>query len=275
MADNDLTTLARAKEWLGGDSTSIDATLRSLITRVSGQILGCLNRPTLYYREYSRKFQGKNTNGITLRNWPVLEVTQVITGDETITQAAEGDLDLPGWRLEAWDGIPPGSPQALILNGYSWQEGLWCQVDYAAGYTVTEEYTIASPRQFIPAQTYGLWMRSVEVTNKATGAAFTQVTGTPAAGQYKISQDVYAQYEFAAANDGVTVQILYTYVPYAVEQVTLDMVGELLSRRKRYGIRSASLAGQETSSYDMDPMEKYRGELMPYTLILPLSQDAP
>jgi hypothetical protein len=257
---NNLTTAANVKAWLGVTSTDDDALLARLIGAASRMIHSYLQRPNLFRHTYSEVYDGSGGRQLILRNYPVLSLTSLTVGNTTVNQASA--YGQAGFALEPWDGYPPGSPQALSLSGYSFCRGFGnVAVSYTAGYAITSEPgAIPASGSYVikAAAPYGNWAADLGVTF-ATGAALTTVTGAPSAGQYSVSNGTYT---FAAADAGKAVLTSYSFVPADVEQACIEMVGERYKARDRIGQNSKTLGGQETVSYATDSMNKHVREML-------------
>ena len=57
-------------------------------------------------------------------------------------------------------------------------------------------------------------------------------------------------YGFSAADAGAAVTIGYGYVPQDVAQAAIELAAERFRAAERIGLRSKSVGGQETISYD-------------------------
>jgi hypothetical protein len=281
----DLTTLATAKGWLSITNNSSDAVVARLITAVSSSVLSYLQRPSFQSLEYIDRADGWGTNEMLLRQWPVTAISAVRIGTNLIPQVGE-DLSNPvvGWLFNFWS--PPGPGQqaesTLALRGRSFVQGTKnVSVSYTAGYCVQEEaHTLAATPQPDPAPPlppevsvtapWGSWIGNIEVTY-ADGTPMTYIlSGTPAQGQYKLSPTVNGGYIFSVDDDAEQVLISYSYCPADVEQVVLDMMGERYTYRQRFGVRSQSLAGQETISFMDTGIPDYaRDALAMYRRLIP------
>jgi hypothetical protein len=73
------------------------------------------------------------------------------------------------------------------------------------------------------------------------------VTASPTTGQYSISAGVYT---FSSGDAGKAVAISYGFVPQDIAQAALELAAERFRAADRIGLRSKSLGGQETISYD-------------------------
>lgn len=270
MASN-LTTLANLKAWLGIPSnvTSDDAFLNLLIKSTSQAVMTYLMRSSLYKKTYTNEiYDGKQTTRIYLKNWPVLSVSGLVIGNQTVQPFPVSVLPNPttacgtGYVIDAWDGTLPGYPQALSLRSLYYPMGNSnVAVTYAAGYSVQNEaQTIpsGSPYTLTAEAPDGTWMQDDGVTYATTGVAILPVAANPTIGQYSVAAGVYT---FAAADAGKAVLISYSYVPAALEQACYETAAERYSYKQRIGQKSKSLASQETISYDNSGMTSYSQSL--------------
>jgi hypothetical protein len=81
----------------------------------------------------------------------------------------------------------------------------------------------------------------------STGAPLTPVAVAPGAGQYSVNG---GSYSFSAADAGQAVSIAYGFAPQDVAQAALELAAERFRAAERIGLRSKSVGGQETISYD-------------------------
>ena len=257
MSPYDLTNLAALKAWLGLPSAAgpNDATLAALITAASRSIYAALSRPSLLPRSYAETID-LETRRVTLRQWPVVQVTSVTWRGIAVPNDQSADLEASvGYALEPGDGVPPGRPQALDLFGCQYRPGRQTLVvSYQAGYAVQNEaqkVPAAAPFQFAALAPYGPWGSDLGATYAASGAALTPVEGSPGVGQYSVNAGAYA---FSGADAGQSVSISYGYVPQDIAQAALEMAAERFRAAERIGLKSKSIGGQETIAYDMSAM---------------------
>ena len=268
MSPFDLTNLAALKAWLGLPSTAgpNDATLGALVTAASRSVYAALSRPSLLPRSFSETID-LETSRITLRHWPVLQVTSVTWRGIAVPPDKNADLEASvGYVLEPGDDVPPGRPQALDLFGHQYRPGRQSLVvSYSAGYAVQNEaqtVPAAAPFQLSAFSPYGPWGSDLGVTYAATGAPLTQVSASPAAGQYAVSAGTYI---FSAADAGQSVSISYGYVPQDIAQATLELAADRFRAADRIGLKSKSIGGQETIAYDTSAMSApIQAMLQPY-----------
>ena len=97
MSPFDLTNLAALKAWLGLPSAPgpSDATLSALVTAASRSIYAALSRPSLLPFSYAETID-LETSRVTLRHWPVLQVTSV-----TWRGIAVPLTRMPTWRRQS------------------------------------------------------------------------------------------------------------------------------------------------------------------------------
>ena len=94
MSPFDLTNLAALKAWLGLPSVPgpNDATLTALVTAASRSIHAWLSRPSLLPFSYAETIN-LETSRITLRQWPVLQVTAVTWRGIAVLPDENADLE--------------------------------------------------------------------------------------------------------------------------------------------------------------------------------------
>lgn len=276
-----LTTLANVKAWIPNISNSnSDSLLTSLITSCSSQILAFINRPNLWQTSFNDYFDGLPRSGrVMLQNWPVLSVSSVVISTKTVPVAPNPGA--AGWALEPWDGSAPGAPQRVGITGYGGylnspgyspadigyaSNGLLVSsfgsggggnfqnvvISYVAGYVQQNEAQTVpgTPYKVTVNCPYGNWVQDQGVKYASTGVALTAVASNPAVGQYVPPSSANVnQYTFAAADTATSMLISYSYVPFALEQGCIEWVGERFRSRDRIGVKSQSIAGQETVAY--------------------------
>jgi hypothetical protein len=282
----DLTTLAAVQSYVTELSATPSAPVaQGLISRISMMIRGCLNRPYLFPRSYTRQFDGTGTQQLVLPDYPLIGSTlsSLFISGVPITlspQPSDNTSSLPpfGYRFQPWDGFPPGMPAVVELLGTLFFSGRQNVVaSYTAGYQVTgEAQTIpGTPYQITPLAPFGTWATDAGVTFAATGAALTAIaSGTPTAGQYLPPAPDLASprlsYTFAAADTTKGVLLNYGFIPSDIEQVVLELIAERASYRRRVGLRSQSLASQESFTYEDSGLSKWAVDaLYPYISVLP------
>ncbi len=253
MSPYDLTTLAGLKAWLGLPAAAgpNDATLGALITAASRSIYAILSRPSLPPQTFIETID-LETSRVFLRQWPVLQVNSVLWRGIPVPPDRNADVEASvGYALQPGDLAPPGRPQAIDLIGCAYRPGRQSLVvSYQAGYAVQSEaqtVPLSAPLQLPAFAPYGPWASDLGVAYAAAGVAFSAVASAPAAGQYAVSAGVYS---FSSADAGQSVSLSYGYIPQDVAQAALELAAERFRAAERIGLRSKSVGGQETISYD-------------------------
>lgn len=264
LATGDLTTLATAKAYVGAGPN--DTVMTSLITRVSRSILSYINRPLIVPTSYFEKYNGQNTDSLVLFNWPVISIAQLTVNSVNIPSAMPPtETGIPttapwGYRFAPPEPAPPGAAAVVELVG-GWRYWYGRQnivTSYRAGYVVSNElWTIPdTPYQVTPVMPFGQWATDEGVDNITLGIPMVAVSApaTPATNQYippnpSVGQNYYA---FSSEDVGTQISLSYGYIPADIEQAVLETIAERAAYRTRPGVRSQSLAGQETISYGVD-----------------------
>lgn len=253
MSSQDLTTLAALKNWLGLPATASpsDSTLSALVTAASRAICAWLGRPGLLPQTYIDACDCESPR-VFLRQWPVLQINSV-TLDGFAVPAAALSVGGPvnGYLLKPADNAPPGAPQALdMFDRKASRRRQNLSVNYLAGYAVIREAQTApasAPWTLAVNQPYGPWANDLGVFYTASGLPLTPVAAAPNVGQYCVGAGAYL---FAAADADASLQISYGFTPQDIAQAALELAAERFRAADRIGLRSKSIGGQETISYD-------------------------
>ncbi len=256
MSQFDLTTVANVKARLGLPvaPTPSDIMLASLVTAASRAICARLSRSWLLPRNTMDVIDAESDR-VYLSNWPVLQVTSVTLDSLALSPATPGVEPTLGYLLQPADVAPPGRPQALDLFGVRAtrrRQGL--VVSYQAGYAIQAElWTIpaATPHNLSAAAPFGAWASDLGVVYASSGVGLQAVNGAPGVGQYSVTAGVY---RFSAADAGAALALSYGYVPQDLAQAATELAAERFRSADRIGLRSKSLGGQETISYDLSGM---------------------
>ena len=137
-----------------------------------------LSRPSLLPTPYVETID-LETSRVTLRHWPVIQVTSVTSRGIVVPPDENADLEASvGYALQPGDGVPPGRPQALDLFGHHYRPGRQSLVvSYSAGYAVQNETQTVpvrgSPSSSTAFSPYGPWASNLGVTYTVTGAPLT------------------------------------------------------------------------------------------------------
>lgn len=264
----ELTTLGAVQSWLfpGGQSVNTDDQLLTrLIAQCSAAARNYLQRPLLTRQTYAELRNGVGNQVMMLRNWPVVQVNSLKIDNVTIPAATVSSP--AGWTLQTWAGTDSGNPKNITLVGYYFTRGMNnVIINYDAGYCITDETLVvpsSTPYTKTITPTFGSWCQDDGVIYASSGSSLTPITnGTPTVGQYLVTPDFNggtgtAQYVFAAADASASLQINYSYIPAAIEQAVMELVGERYSYKQRIGQRSQSVGGQTTASYDLSAFPKW------------------
>ncbi len=253
MSPYDLTTLSAVKAWLGLPAAvgPNDATLSALITAASRSIYAALGRPGFLPQSYTETLD-LETQRVYLRQWPVLQVSSVLWRGIVIPPDTNPDPEASeGYALQPGDAAPPGRPQAIDLFGCFYRPGRQSLVvSYSAGYAVqgeTQTVPTAAQLRLTAFAPYGPWASDLGVSYAATGVALSPVSVAPAAGPYMVTTGVYG---FSAADAGLAVTIGYGFIPQEIVQAATELTAERFRAAERIGLKSKSVGGQETISFD-------------------------
>lgn len=273
MQPGDLTTLQDVKDWLGITANTSDAALSRLITSLSAAIRTEINRYSLVDQMYTEIRNGTGTDQMVLNNWPVSEVLSVMVGNSVIRPGiTTGQSRTAGYYLSPYDGNPPGNAQTVQLLGSTYLYGVQnVKISYRAGYRTVEPFMVPDdPFTYTTLQPQGIWTANTGVIYADTGVPLTLVTGSPSVGQYALTA-VLGQYLFSAADLGASLIVTYSFVPNDLNDACMEWVAERNVYRTRIGLRSKSLASQESMSYDLSSVPAFvMGRIMPYANVMPI-----
>jgi hypothetical protein len=261
----DLTTTDAVYDWLEQTLKTDVATVQDYITRFSQIVLTETGRSFLSgWKTYTERYNGNGSNLLQLRNYPVLGVTSLTVGQQTIPQST--DYVQPGWAID-----PTGSEAAVVLiggtsngitgwqtwgsgwpgwvGGYSFYEGtLNVGITYTAGYLLTaisESHTVPGSSPYtITATNAGTYYADLGATNQS---------GASLAGQYTVANGVFT---FNASLAGQAIYLNYQYggVPYDLKDAATESVATLYRRRQWMDQTSVNQPGVGTTSYSRLPI---------------------
>jgi len=236
-----------------------DQLLTRLILQASRAIYAYLNLNTLFLNTFSDSYDGVNNTRFVLKMFPIISVSSVYIDGKLIPQAPAQPQYGAGWRLELFNGVPPGKPQILDLYGYRFYKGYQnVYITYNAGYSIqAEKQTIplTAPYSLVVHQIYGGWAQDDGVVS-TDGVVFNYSANLPNQGEYTIDVST-GTYLFNSADAGTQLLISYSYVPADIEQACIELVRERYAYSKRMGQKSKSLGGAETATYDLSSMSEY------------------
>jgi len=160
-APDDLCTVAEIKAWLPNQGNNDDATLQSLISNASLQILQYIDRPHILASvlgPLTEIYDGNDSDRLLPRQFPVIAVTAVSVDNVPIQQAAS-----PITAGFLWDA------RRILLRGFRFCRGVQnVQLSYTAGYSsVPLDLKQAAIEAF--ALTYRQRVRIGEKSNSMSG----------------------------------------------------------------------------------------------------------
>lgn len=250
--------------YAGGNSTAALLSLvGQLIPRASGSVSRFTSRSFERVTHTLDYLDGTGTTVMMLPDTPVLSVSAVQVGSVVVPASADGVAS----------GYQASEDALYLCGGYTFPMGYRnVRVSYVSGWAGEQTSFVPSSAPYTIEPTAGgsdgaYAATDRGVANAATGAAFTLVGSSPAAGQYAFSEGVYT---FAAADAGVRVTMSYDYVPGPVEQSTIELVLFIIRQRDNLGVQSKSLR-DETISFEKDGLpQSVEEKLWPYRKVLPL-----
>lgn len=227
-----LTSVANVKRFLAIPTANQDTLIAQLIVRESDEVQRVTSRVYPFVDNVGVKLNGTGTKQMVLPSTPILEVSALTLSGVALTASADGVL--PGYLF---DNI------ALYLVGSIFPMGLQnITASWRAGWAGSTTDTVpAGNTPTLTPDSEGFPHTDRGVVYAANGAA---VAG------YTFSEGVYT---FNASDANASVTMSYYYVPAAVEQAVIEMVGLDLKQRDNIGISSKSLAG-ESISYEKTGM---------------------
>lgn len=265
-----LTTLQRVKDYLAGvgivAGTSADTLYAGLISRASDVVIQWTGRSFQRATYTDVRLNGSGSDTLMLPQNPIISISS-LTVDGTVI-AASADALATGYQYD--------NKFVYLFGGACFSRGLRnVKISFVAGFTTSQSSFIPASTPYTitpvtgsglgpdgaPMSTSGPAITDRGVVRVSTGAAFVLVGSSPSTGQYSFSGGVYT---FAAADQGVQVTMSYDFVPGAVEQATIELVGMKLKQRDNLGISSKALATETITYMDKDLSAAIKGMLQPY-----------
>ena len=121
--DQNLTTVANVKEWIGITSSTDDTLIQRLSLAISQTIQSWLNRQ-LKSQAYTETRDGNGNNSMMFADYPVTEVTSVKVNGKHILPCP--DFQSPGYRFNG---------TSITLIGYIFNQGVQnVELSYKAGF---------------------------------------------------------------------------------------------------------------------------------------------
>lgn len=209
-ASYDLTTVAAAKIELSLTGTNQDAFLIQAVSQASAMISGYCNRvfaverlqETFYLLNDDANFNIDNSaSPLQLSRYPAITILSLTQDGVELVEGTDFTVDVE-------------TAQIFRIN----QVGGFCRwscgpvvVSYDAGFGKATSQTSSLPTSGGPytiTVTQSALFAIDQGVTRDDGTVFTKVTGTPAAGEYKVAAGVYT---FNAANGGDTFAVRYAY----------------------------------------------------------------
>ena len=228
----DLTDLATAKDELRilPANTADDSWLRRAISNVSASVATYCQRvflpelieDVLDFQQDPYPYQTPGrVSSLQLSRWPVVALISV----EQITSPGNRETLTDGtdFRLNAELG------ELVKLNRYTSATSTWdtmpIVVRYVAGFGVAgrEEHTVPASAPFTVTPTDAGFSCDIGVT-LADGTALTRVSGTPGAGQYRVSASGVYYFHAAQAGAALTFDFASRAVPSDLVDVALRVI---------------------------------------------------
>ncbi len=126
-APDDLCTLAELKSWLPNQGNNDDATLQSLISNGSAQLLQYIDRPHILASvlgTINETYDGNDSDRILPRNYPIIAVSSVAVDGIAVQPSTA-----PSGFGFLWDS------RRILLRGYRFNRGVQnVLVSYTAGF---------------------------------------------------------------------------------------------------------------------------------------------
>lgn len=255
-----LTTVANVKQYLSITTSNQDSLIAALITRESALAEAWTGRTFPSVSNVSKRLNGNGSKKLVLPDQPILSVSAVSILGSAVSASADGvaagfmfdDTCLylvGGIAGMSWGDRFPNVPQSVVV---SWE----------AGYQTSETaYVPTGNTPTITPTNGGTAATVVSVTDDTAGTTMTQVGSSPATGEFSFSAGVFT---FNSAEYNHAVTMTYKYIPAAVEQAVIEMVGLDLQQRSNMGYNSKTLA-TETVTYEKKGISESARELLaPY-----------
>ena len=253
----DLTTVAAVKRYLSGANASSnqDDLIGALITRESGLIEEWCGRKFSITTQSAKRVNGTGTSVLTVPDAPVISVSSVKDGNTVIPASSDGVAF--GWITD--------EDRIYLMQGKFCYGKKNVVLAYTAGYQESETGIIPAatgnaPPTLTPS-TGGTAIEAVSVVDANTGGAFAEVSSAPTSGEFSFANGTFT---FAVADANLSVTMTYGFVPPAVEQACIEMVGIDIRNRDNLGINSKSLGGESITYSNNGMNQSVIQQLTPY-----------
>ena len=254
----DLTTLAAVKQYLSLPTSNVDSLVQRLIPRESRHIERWTGRVFPFVSNVSKRLNGTGTAALMLPDQPILAIQSLFISNTEVLPAASDTV--PGYLFDdttIYLGAGAKFPRGLQNVVASWTAGYSTDV-------ATEVPTGNTPTLLIEDPGQPVQITSVTTAN---GVVLTATANAPAAGEYQFNRPNVV---FNSSDAGTPITVGMYYVPAAVEQACIEMIGLDIKQRDNLGIRSKTLAN-ETVSYEGGGMTASVKEMLyPYRKVAPV-----
>lgn len=259
----DLTTLAAVKNYLGITLPAQDKVISSLISRESMVIQNWTGRVFPTVTRTSFWVNGSGSDRLMLPDAPIISVSALQIGTYVILPSPDGIQQ--GFTYDdTMIYLKPGAyTDSKFPRGYQNVKATWL-----AGYRTSEtDFVPAGAAPTITPMAGGSAVSAVGVVYASTGNAMTQVGSLPLVGQFSFAAGAFS---FNQSDYNAQVTMTYDYVPAAVEQACIEMVGLDLKQRDNLGVQSKSLAGETVSYTSKGMTDSSKEMLMPFRKVAPI-----
>lgn len=271
----DLITLAQAGNYLNLSPTqyTADVVLPALISGASQEFLTQTGMPYVAAQSFAERRNGTGTASMTLRNRPIQTITSLVINNVSVAPSPDGvqagyvidELQIALYLVGGFTALSMPF-RAIGFQGYP---GVFARgfgnvfINGTAGYpnnaaSVTAVVPAATPPATVAYYSNPLFATLVPsagatVTNQNTNLPFTQVTGTPSAGEFALNPD--ATFVFSAADAGIPILINYWAIgiPLDIQKCAYEMVGWAYKNRDRIGQQSRHFADSLSEVYQTTP----------------------
>lgn len=256
----------------GGLVALTDGLMQRLVSACSLYIQTWADR-TFRNLPYIEARDGQGGDRMLLANYPVTSVTSLQIDGVNIPQAPP--LGTPQVNYVGFFGAPSGfiyDTFRIMVRGFRFTRGFQnVQIGYAAGFLVSnEQQTIPAVAPYV-LTTLAHWNagdRGVLYASNTDALLLVPYGTALATGQYSV--DTNGTYYFAAGDAGADVLISYGYIPYDLEQGTVDMIGDWFKYRNRIGVTSQAIEQQTITFVNSAMTARALGVLQQYRRVAPI-----
>mgnify|MGYP001565115886 CR=1 FL=1 len=245
-----LTTVASVKSFLTITGTTQDALIAKLIARESTYVEQWTGRVFPFTNHTDELLNGSGTKLLTLPDSPVLSVSELKVLNTVVPQSADGIqagfvFDETTLYLQSEGKFPQGYKNVTC----SWVAGYQAE---ETDFVPTGNVPVLTPTEGGTASVV------ISVEDNTASLTMTEVGAAPVAGQFSFADGTFT---FNSADFNHSVTMSYYYIPGAVEQAVIEMIGLDLQQRNTIGINSKSLA-TESISYEKKGMSDSAREML-------------